>query len=256
MAEQVVNLKRHQNWAALSLNRPDKRNALNAEVLDGMDKALKEIEKDKEIRALVIRGEGKHFCAGIDLGEVERVEGGHNPASLENIFHRIEQMPAVTIAAVQGAAIAGGLELALHCDIRIAADDARCGMTLGRVGLMVPYDFTRKLIEVCGAANTSLILFTADLFDAKRVYEMGMVSQVVSPAALDETVSAIAEKVAGNAPLSLRAMKATVRRCMSAAFDAWHQDMLDLARAVRQSKDAKEGPRAFLEKRKPVWRGE
>ena len=136
------------------------------------------------------------------------------------------------------------------------SEDAKCGMTLGKVGLMVPYDFTRKLIEVIGAANTSLILYTADLFDARRVYEMGMVSQVVPSGALDETVSGLAEKIAGNAPLSLRAMKATVRRCMSAAFDAWHEDLLDAARKVRQSKDAKEGPRAFLEKRKPVWRGE
>jgi enoyl-CoA hydratase/carnithine racemase len=121
---------------------------------------------------------------------------------------------------------------------------------------MVPYDFTRKLIEIIGAANTSLILFTADLFDAQRVYEMGMVSQVVPAAALNEVVISLAQKIAGNAPLSLRAMKATVRRCMSETFDAWHQDMLDLARSVRQSNDAKEGPRAFLEKRKPNWRGE
>src|SRR5271170_2803089 len=95
----VVTLTRHQNWAALSLNRPDKRNALNVEVLNGMDKALREVENDKDIRALVVRGEGKHFCAGIDLAEVEAVEGGHNPASLENIFHRIEQLPAISIAA-------------------------------------------------------------------------------------------------------------------------------------------------------------
>ena len=252
----VVTLKRNQNWAVLSLNRPDKRNALNVEVLAGMDKALREVEKDKDIRALVVRGEGRHFCAGIDLAEVEQAESGHNPASLEGVFHRIEQLPAITIAAVDGAAIAGGLELALHCDIRIAADDAKCGMTLGKVGLMVPYDFTRKLIEVIGAGNTSLILFTADLFDAKRVYEMCMMSQVVPAAELDKTVSALAEKIAGNAPLSLRAMKATVRRCMSETFDAWHQDMLDLATAVRRSSDAKEGPRAFREKRKPNWRGE
>ncbi|HVN29919.1 MAG TPA: enoyl-CoA hydratase/isomerase family protein [Candidatus Binataceae bacterium] len=252
----VVSLKRNQNWATLSLNRPDKRNALNVEVLQGMDKALREVESDKEIRALVVRGEGRHFCAGIDLAEVEQAESGHNPASLEGVFRRLEQIPAITIAAVQGAAIAGGLELALHCDLRIAADDVKCGMTLGKVGLMVPYDFTRKLIEVCGAANTSLILYTADLFDAKRVYEMGMMSQVVPAAELDKTVSALAEKIAGNAPLSLRAMKATVRRCMSETFDAWHEDMLALATAVRRSNDAKEGPRAFLEKRKPNWRGE
>src|SRR6202050_5774288 len=93
MSEQVVILKRHQNWAALSLNRPDKRNALNVDVLNGMDKALREIEHDKDIRAVVIRGEGRHFCAGIDLAEVEQAESGHNPASLEGVFHRLPQPP-------------------------------------------------------------------------------------------------------------------------------------------------------------------
>lgn len=118
MAEQLAKVTRHQNWATLTLNRPDKRNALNAEVLQAIDQALREIENDKEIRAVVLRGEGRHFCAGIDLAEVERSEAGHNPASLENVFHRLENLPAITIAAVQGAAIAGGFELALHCDLR------------------------------------------------------------------------------------------------------------------------------------------
>jgi len=127
------------------------------------------------------------------------------------------------------------------------------GMTLGRVGLMVPYDFTRKLIEVCGAANTAWILYSADLIEAPRGREMNMVHEVVPDSKLAEVATALAEKVAGNAPLSLRAMKATVRRCMSASFDAWHEDMLKMARDVRQSEDAKEGVRAFLEKRKPVW---
>ena len=256
MAEEVLKITRHPNYAVLTLNRPEKRNALNQPLIEALDQALRKFENDREIRALLLRGEGASFCAGIDLKEVDETSGVHNPTSLESVFGRLERYPVPTIAAVQGAALAGGLELALHCDLRIASENAKLGMTLGRVGLMVPYDFTRKLIEVIGAANTSLILFTADLFDANRVYEMGMVSQVVPAAALNETVSALAQKIAGNAPLSLRAMKATVRRCMSETFDAWHQDMLDLARAVRQSNDAKEGPRAFLEKRKPNWRGE
>jgi len=189
----VVSLKRHQNWATLSLNRPDKRNALNVEVLAGMDKALRESSTIRRFARCGAR-RGSPLLRGIDLAEVEQAEAGHNPASLENVFHRLEQLPAITIAAVQGAAIAGGLELALHCDLRIAADDAKCGMTLGKVGLMVPYDFTRKLIEVIGAGNTSSFCSPADLFDAKRVYEMGMMSQVVPAAALDDTVNALAEK--------------------------------------------------------------
>ncbi len=256
MAEQILNVTRHQNYAVLTLNRPEKRNALNQPMIEQLNSALAQFENDKEIRALLLRGEGSSFCAGIDLKEVDEAGSGHNPTSLEFVFGRLEKFPVPTIAAVHGAALAGGLELALHCDLRIAADNAKLGMTLGRVGLMVPYDFTRKLIEVCGSANTARILYTADIFNAEQGLAMGLAHEVVPAAKLVEYSNSLAEKVAGNAPLSLRAMKATIRRCMSAAFDAWHQDMLQMARDVRQSKDAKEGVRAFLEKRKPVWRAE
>jgi enoyl-CoA hydratase/carnithine racemase len=256
MAEEVLKVSRHPNYAVLTLNRPEKRNALNQPLIEAINKALIQFEHDREVRALLVRGEGGSFCAGIDLKEVDEAEGGHNPTSLESVFGRLERFPVPTIAAVQGAALAGGLELALHCDLRIAGEGARLGMTLGRVGLMVPYDFTRKLIEVCGAANTAWILYTADLIEAQRGREMNIVHDVVPDTKLAEVTTALAEKVAGNAPLSLRAMKATVRRCMSETFDAWHDDMLKMARDVRQSEDAKEGVRAFLEKRKPVWKAQ
>lgn len=256
MAEQVLKITRQANYAVLTLNRPEKRNALNQPLIEALNGALAQFENDKEVRALLLRGEGASFCAGIDLREVDETEGGHNPTSLESVFGRLERFPVPTIAAVHGAALAGGLELALHCDLRVAASNAKLGMTLGRVGLMVPYDFTRKLIEICGSANTAWILYTAELIDAERGRHMAMVHEVVPDAKLGEVTTALAEKIADNAPLSLRAMKATVRRCMSETFDAWHDDLNRLAREVRESKDAKEGVRAFLEKRKPAWKAE
>jgi enoyl-CoA hydratase len=256
MAEEVLKVTRQPNYAVLTLNRPEKRNALNQPLIEALNQALAEFEHDREIRALLLRGEGASFCAGVDLKEVDEQGGGHNPTSLEFVFGRLERFPVPTIAAIQGAALAGGLELALHCDLRIASDNARLGMTLGRVGLMVPYDFTRKLIEACGSANTAWILYTADLLDAQQGKHMNLVHDVVADAKLGEATTALAEKIAANAPLSLRAMKATVRRCMSETFDAWHDDMLQLARSVRASEDAKEGVRAFLEKRKPVWKAQ
>ena len=254
MAEEVLKVSRQASYATLTLNRPEKRNALNQPLIEALNRALASLENEKEVRALLIRGEGASFCAGVDLKEVDETAGVHNPTSLEYVFGRLERFPVPTIAAVQGAALAGGLELALHCDLRIASDNARLGMTLGRVGLMVPYDFTRKLIEICGSANTAWILYSADLIDAEQSRTMGIVHQVVADAKLGESATALAEKVAGNAPLSLRAMKATVRRCLSESFDAYHDDLLKLASDVRRSNDAKEGVRAFLEKRKPNWR--
>jgi enoyl-CoA hydratase/carnithine racemase len=256
MTEQVLKVTRQPNYVVLTLNRPEKRNALNQPLIEALNHALVEVETDKEVRALVLRGEGSSFCAGIDLREVDEQAGGHNPTSLEVVFGRLERFPVPTIAAVHGAALAGGLELALHCDLRIGAAGARLGMTLGRVGLMVPYDFTRKLIEACGSANTAWILYTAEQIDAERSRAMGMLHEVVPDEKLNDAATALAEKISSNAPLALRAMKATVRRCMTDAFDAWHDDLLKMARDVRQSQDAKEGVRAFLEKRKPVWRAQ
>src|SRR5271156_3571550 len=212
MAEEVLKVTRQPNYAVLTLNRPEKRNALNQPLIEALNQALIKFENDREIRALLLRGEGASFCAGIDLKEVDETSGVHNPTSLESVF--------------------------------------------GRLGLMVPYDFTRKLIEVCGSANTAWILYTADLLDAERGRHMNIVHDVVADAKLGEATTALAEKIAANAPLSLRAMKATVRRCMSETFEAWHDDMLQMARSVRESSDAKEGVRAFLEKRKPVWKAQ
>lgn len=256
MADDILKIERQPNYLTLTMNRPEKRNSLNQALLDAIDKALIASENDKEIRAVILRGAGKSFCAGLDLAEADRAEGGHSPVSIERVFHRLEQFPVPTIAAMQGAALAGGCEIALHCDLRVAAQDARIGMTVARVGLLVPYDFIRKLIEVIGSANTAQILYTGEPVNAERALQMGMVHEVVANDKLEASSVAWAEKVAANAPLSLRTMKKSMRRSMSAAYDAWHDDILDMARVVRTSKDAKEGIRAFLEKRKPVWRAE
>jgi enoyl-CoA hydratase/carnithine racemase len=256
MAEELLKVERHKNYATFSLNRPEKRNALNEVLMRALDEAIASVENDKEIRAVILRGNGAGFCSGIDLAEADRLEGGHNPVGIERVFHRLENLPVPTIAAIQGAALAGGCELALHCDLRIAAEDLRMGMTVARVGLLVPYDFIRKLIEIIGAANTAQILFTAEPVDAQSALRMEMVHEVVPNAKLESAAIALAEKVSSNAPLSLRAMKRSMRRSLNASNDAWHDDILELGRAVRSSKDAREGIRAFLEKRKPNWQAE
>ena len=253
MAGDLVKVERHQNYATFTLNRPEKRNALSEALLADFDQAVAAIEGEKEIRAVIVRGAGASFCAGIDLAEAERLEGGQR---LERLFKRLENMPVPTIAAVQGAALAGGCELALHCDIRIAAEDARIGMTVARVGLLAPYDFVRKLIEIIGSANTALILYTAEPVDAQRALRYGLVHEVAPNAKLDEAAVKLAQTIAGNAPLALRTMKLSIRRAMASANDAWHEDLLEQHRMVRHSNDAKEGIRAFLEKRKPNWRAE
>jgi enoyl-CoA hydratase/carnithine racemase len=258
MAGELVKVERAGDYLTITMDRPAKGNAINNQMLAELDGAFMAAEQDKGVRALLLTGNGKHFCAGIDLAEGHRVDttevGGGR--SLETVFHRLESLAIPTLAVMRGAALAGGLELALHCDLRVAAANVRLGMPVARVGLIPPFDFTRKLIEVIGAPATAYMLFGGDTVDGPRALAMGLVNEVVPEAEVEAAGRALIEKISGNAPLSLRAMKATLRRCMKDAFLGEHKDLDEMVRVILKSSDAKEGARAFVEKRKPAWKGE
>ena len=254
MADEVVKVERTQNYLTLTLNRPEKRNAINRAMTEALDAALASVETDKEIRAVIIRGEGRGFCSGLDLRDLEQSGAGGIP--FDQIIHRLGSCPVPTIAAIHGDALTGGLVMALFCDLRIAGAGARLGMTPARIGYLPTYWIFRKFIETVGPANAAEILYLADPVDTARAREMGLVHKVVPDADLSAAASTWATRIAGNAPLSVRAMKRTIARVMSTAFEVDHKDLDELGNQVRTSKDAKEGVRAFLEKRKPVWKGE
>jgi enoyl-CoA hydratase/carnithine racemase len=253
MAEEVK-VERDQNYVTLSLNRPEKRNAINRAVIEELDDALASVEADNDIRAVVIRGEGRSFCSGLDLRDIEQMGAGG--LTFEKVVARLQKLPVPTIAAVHGDALTGGLVLALSCDLRIAAEGARLGMTPARIGYLPTYWIFRKFVETVGPANTAEIMYLAEPVDAERAREMGLVHKVVSDESLAAAASKWAGTIAGNAPLSVRAMKRMIARVISSAFEVEHKDLDELGNRVRGSQDAREGVRAFLEKRKPVWRGE
>jgi enoyl-CoA hydratase/carnithine racemase len=245
--------------ATVTLNRPRQRNAMNAAMLTGLRAAFDDLDARRDVRVVVVRGAGRAFCAGMDLREMER-EGGAAAAdtdgSVVSVLQRVERSPHPTIALLHGDALAGGCELALHCDLRVAAEGARLGMPLSRVGLVVPFPLGQKLVEIIGAAHTRHLLFTGQPIGAARAYEIGMVHAVVSPDTVEAATYDLARAVADNAPLSLAGMKATVQRALSARTHIAHDDLDALAQRARTSADASEGRRAMLEKRKPVFRGE
>ena len=260
MAEEVLKIERHTNYITLALNRPEKRNAINIAMLEALDAAFTMIESDHEIRAVIVKGEGRGFCSGLDLRDVERAGGagvGGGPAfAPDKILHRLQTLPVPVIAAIHGDALTAGLVIALLCDLRIAGQGAKLGMTPARIGYLPTYAVFRRFAEIAGAANTAEIMYLAEPVDAARAREMGLVHKVVPDDQLDQAATQWAEKIAGNAPLSVRAMKRMIGRTISRAFEAEHDDLNELAVKVRSSQDAKEGVRAFLEKRKAVWRGE
>jgi enoyl-CoA hydratase/carnithine racemase len=244
--------------ATLTLNRPERRNALNNAMLDELRRRFDELERDPRVRVIVLRGAGSAFCSGRDLNEMSRRqrEAGEPEGDVINLFQQIEASSRPSIAMVHGAAYAGGCQLALHCDFRVAADVARFAMPLAKLGLVVPFPLGQKLVEIIGPAFTRQILLTGQPVDATRAYQIGMVHSVVPAAELERATYDMARTIAANAPLSLAGMKATIRRSAALRDRIEHGDLDELARRARASADAKEGVRAQLEKRKPAFRGE
>jgi enoyl-CoA hydratase len=254
MADELK-VERHENYVTLTLNRPEKRNALSQTMFQLFDRALADIEADSSVRAVILRGEGRSFSSGIDLREIGNINAPGNLPP-EKVFTRLQKLPVPTIAALHGDVLTGGLVLALTCDLRIASASARLGMTPARIGYLPTYTIFRRFIETVGPAATAEIMYLADPLPADRAREIGLVHKVVADSELADACAAWATRIASNAPLSVRAMKQSIARVVSKAFDVEHQDINELGDRVRTSNDAKEGVRAFLEKRKPVWTGE
>src|SRR5947207_6379309 len=200
--------------ATVTLNRPAKRNALDRAVLAGLDACFEGFERDRALRVVVLRGAGPAFCAGMDLDELAaRQDEEVDPeAGVVATLRRIERCRHPTLAVVHGDAFAGGLELALHCDLRLAADGARFAMPLARLGLVVPFALGQKLVEVVGPAMARQILLVGRPLSARRAHEIGMVHEVVPAADLERASGDLARAGAGAAPLSLAGMKQTILR--------------------------------------------
>jgi enoyl-CoA hydratase/carnithine racemase len=240
------------------LNRPEKRNALNGEMVDAFHTAVRDAGGRRDVRVVVVAAVGQTFCAGLDLRELatQRESGRVETHTLEEALEALERCPHPTIAAVQGDAVAGGCELALHCDLRVAADSARFAMPLARIGIAVPVALTWKLVDTIGAAATKELLFTGDPAGAETALALGLVNRVVAAADLGRAVDDLARQVAHNAPLSVRAMKAFVQRATEERRTWRRDDLLELFHAVQASADAREGLAAQRERRPPAFRGE
>jgi enoyl-CoA hydratase/carnithine racemase len=242
----------------LTLNRPGKRNAMTIPMLEAFRDAVRVVAKDDSVRVVIVAGAGKAFCAGLDLKDMGNADGTDGAVELPEIagaLHELERLPMPTIAMMQGDAIAGGLELALHCDLRVAGASARMGMPLARIGLVVPYPLTQKLLDTVGTVRTKEMLFTGRLLDAATAREAGLVTEVVPDAELETATRRLASDIAANAPLSLRAMKAAILEANGFRAHDASQDVRALARDAARSSDVREGLRAVFEKRRAAFEG-
>lgn len=257
MAEEVQVASR-DHVCTVTLNRPQKRNALNTAMIRQLRDTLERVAADPAVRVLIMRANGPAFCAGLDLREMaaQREAGEADLGGLEKVLEDLEACPQPTIAAVQGDAIAGGCELALHCDLRVAADTARFSMPLARIGLAVPVTLTWKLVDTIGAAKTNELLFTGEAVAAETACTLGLVNRVVPAEELDSAVASLTRQIVQNAPLAVRAMKAFVQRAGSLHRTLGREDLEEMHRRVRASHDLQEGLAAQRERRAPRFRGD
>jgi enoyl-CoA hydratase/carnithine racemase len=245
--------------ARLTISNPERRGALDHELLD----ALAGYARTLEARCLVIRGSGKVFSAGYDIGNFEESSFEESAERLvAHPFHdAIEALEAYAypvVGEINGHAIGGGLELALACDIRVAARTARFAMPPAKLGLVYSHTGLRKFIEICGVANTNELFYVGRNVDADRGREMGLVNRVVEPDELEDAGLALAAEIAANAPLSLAGNKRIIRELRAHPGTLppdLEGDLIELRESCFSSEDFREGVNAFGEKRKPEWKG-
>jgi enoyl-CoA hydratase/carnithine racemase len=246
-----------EHVARLTISNPDRRGALDHELLD----ALAEHARTLTARCLVIRGSGSVFSAGYDIGGFD--EGRFEEAAERLVAHpfqdaldALDAYEYPIVGQLNGHAIGGGLELALTCDIRIAARGAKFGMPPAKLGLIYSHTGLRRFIEVCGVANTAELFYVGRNVDTDRAERMGLVNEVVDPEELDDRVLQLAAEIAANAPLSLAGNKRVIRALRSQPLpEEVERELIELRESCFFSEDFREGVRAFAEKRKPRWQG-
>jgi methylglutaconyl-CoA hydratase len=259
MEYKTIQLGYNGGVATITLNRPEKRNAISFDLIDDLLGALDEVAKSDAV-ILIITGAGKAFCSGLDLDNLKSLQGRSPEQNLQDsqtmvrLFRSLYEFPKVTIAAVNGAAIAGGTGLALLCDFTLAVPDAKFGYTEVRIGF-VPAIVSTFLLRQVGEKQARDILLTGRLFGAEEAVGMGLVKEIVAAENLMARAHELAAVLMENSPSSLRATKQLLTDHARAELDPQLDAAVRENAAIRTTADFREGISSFLEKRRPVWTG-
>lgn len=251
--------EKKENIGVLTINRPQRMNAISNELTSELKKFLDEIENDDELRVLVITGAGdKAFVAGADINELvdrDALIGRRVSRQRQDIFSRIENLHVPAIAAINGYALGGGLELALACSIRVCSDKAQFGAPEVKLGIIPGDGGTQRLPRLVGLGRAMEMILTGDFIDAEEAYRIGLVNKIVPHEELMEKAMELAKKIASRPPLAVRYAKETVNRSLEGSTVSGFALESFLHALSCTTEDKKEGVSAFLEKRKGKFKG-
>ena len=251
--------EKKDNIGVLTINRPEKMNALSNELIEELSQFLDDVQNDEELRILVITGAGeKAFVAGADIQELvdrDALLGRKVSRTRQEIFSRIENLPIPVMAAVNGYALGGGLELALACSIRICSEQAQFGAPEVKLGIIPGDGGTQRLPRLVGLGRAMEMILTGDFIDAREAYRIGLVNQVTSHDELMEKAMDLAKKIAKRPPLAVRYAKEAVNRSQEGDTISGYALESYLHALTCTTEDKKEGVKAFLEKRKGTFKG-
>jgi methylglutaconyl-CoA hydratase len=260
MTKHTIQLGYDEAVATITLDRPEKRNAISFELIADLIGALNEVARSSA-QVLIITGSGSAFCSGMDLENLKALIGRSPEQNLEDsrtmvrLFRTIYEFPKVTIAAVNGAAIAGGTGLALLCDFTLAVPEARFGYTEVRIGF-VPAIVSTFLLRQIGEKQAHDLLLTGRLFGADEALRLGLINEIVAPEKLMGRVRDLANQLLESSPTSLICTKRLLTEHARSELDARIESAVRENAAIRETADFREGVTSFLEKRKPRWSGQ
>jgi enoyl-CoA hydratase len=257
MYENVI-VERRGRVAVLTINRPDKMNALNLATRTDIGAALDELRTDDEVRVVVVTGAGeKAFIAGADIAEFAGRTAHQQRAVMQamRVFNQVEEYPKPIVAAINGFCLGGGCELALACDIRIASKKAKLGQPEINLGIIPGGGGTQRLTRLVGEGKSMELILTGKMVGADEAAAIGLVNEVVEPEALMDRAMEVANAIAEKSPVALQAAKEAVKTAARANLREGLDREIDLFALCFASEDKEEGVRAFLEKRKPEFKG-
>lgn len=259
MDRKNINVEKEENICVLTINRPKVLNALNYETIRELDEAISELDRDKDVRVIIITGAGeKAFVAGADIAYMQTItplEAKEFARYGQRVLSKIENLSKPVIAAINGFALGGGCELAMACDIRIASNNAKLGQPEVNLGLIAGFGGTQRLTRLVNPGLAKEILLTADMYDAESACRLGLVNHVVAPEDLMTFGKQMASKIASKGPIALRFTKEAINNGLEMDLEKAFAHEASLFAVVFATSDKNEGISAFLSKRKPDFKG-